>query len=253
MPEPGDEHRMTLVEHIEELRACVIRALLGLGIATLVGLYFQEQLFDFVAAPHRKAMEAIKRHDLVPLVAQAYSDSVVAYLQVALVGGFILSGPWIVWQIWSFIRAGLYANERKVVTRFFAGALLLFVAGVAFGYLWLIPYCLLFLAKYADPQRIQPLIRLDDYLSMFFTMTFLIGVAFELPLVMMLLARVGLVSGAGFARHRRWAILGAFVVGAVFTPPDPFSQFALALPLWALYEVGILLARGMGRPPAAAA
>jgi sec-independent protein translocase protein TatC len=181
-----------------------------------------------------------------------YTEAFMAYFLLALIASFVLAFPFISWQIWGFISVGLYRRERMIVYKFVPFSVLLFAAGVLFGYFILIPTALGFLASYGNQDVMQNSFTLGFYLSLIAMLTLITGLIFETPLVMYIIARIGLVSAKGFASFRKYFIVIAFVIAAVVTPtPDAVTQLCLAIPLILLYEFGILLARfGSAKKPA---
>jgi sec-independent protein translocase protein TatC len=145
--------------------------------------------------------------------------------------------------MWRFIAAGLYLHERRVVGRTIPISLLLFVAGGVFGYFVMVPYGLYFLATAFPPEKLEFLPRLSEYLSFLSLLTLALGLVFQLPLLMYVLVRIDLVEREAFRKYRRYFIVGAFIVAALLTPPDPFTQLLLAGPMIVLYEVGLLWTR----------
>ncbi|MCZ6688025.1 MAG: twin-arginine translocase subunit TatC [Planctomycetota bacterium] len=171
----------------------------------------------------------------------------VAYIKVSLIAAIFIASPIILYELWMFIGAGLYPSERRYVIRFLPVSILLFFLGILFGYKVLVPVGLSYLATYAGPDVINAF-TLDNYLSLSLTLTLLLGVVFELPLLMVFFSRIGILGPADYARYRRYSLLGSVVIAALLTPPDPATQILLAGPLIILYELGILFSRVLGRP-----
>lgn len=166
----------------------------------------------------------------------------IAYLKTSLIAAIFLASPIILYQIWMFIAAGLYSVERRYVLTFLPLSVLLFLMGILFGYFVLVPIGLAFLAGYAGADVLNSF-TLDNYLSLFITLTLLLGLVFELPLGMIFACRIGVVSPDDFARYRRYSLLFAVTASALLTPPDPATQLLMAGPLVILYEMGIWLSR----------
>ena len=181
------------------------------------------------------------------IVAIRYTEQFFTYIKVVLIFALFLSHPFILWQAWQFIGAGLYEHEQRVALQFVPFSLVLFLTGVLFGYFVLIPWGLSYLSSYGNPELVDTMLSLSAYLSLFLSLTLLLGLVFQVPLVMYFLARSGLVDPETFRRVRRYAILTGFVLGAMLTPPDPFTQIMLAGPLICLYEIGILISRAAWR------
>ncbi len=172
-----------------------------------------------------------------------YQESFLNHLKVALICALFLASPLIFLELWGFVAVGLYRNERKVVYMFAPFSFLLFVAGVLFGYFVLIRLGLKFLGGYGDPALIETNLTLGFYLSIFLMLTFIVGVVFQLPLVMYVLARTGIVQPKSFSKFRRYFLVSAFLIAALLTPPDVITQILLGIPMIFLYELGIILAK----------
>jgi sec-independent protein translocase protein TatC len=231
---------MTFGEHLTELRSRLIKALLGTLVAVGVATAYADELVRIVAAPFQNVMRDINANPA--LVATGPTQSFVTYFKVSLIAGLIAGAPVWIYQVWAFIAAGLYRHERRWVFRFAPLSLLLFCGGVAFGYFVLLPVALRWLLTFASPDLIQNWISIAEYSSLFTTLTLLLGIAFQLPVVMLGLAKAGILSAAAFRGKRKITILLIFIVAGILTPPDPVTQPLVAVPLWLLYELGIVLA-----------
>ena len=241
---------MTFGEHLGELRTRVLKAL----IASLVGLIavfiYHEEVFAFVTEPYRDVMEELGED--TPLIAGSPTEAFFAHLKVSFVVGLILTAPFWIYQLWAFIVAGLYGRERRVVYKFAPLCLVLFFTGVFFGYLILIPIGLEYLLDFAARSVVRTMITIREYLRFFTILTLLLGVAFELPVVMLGMVKAGIVTPDDLRQKRKWALILIFVMAAFFTPPDPVTQILLAVPLIGLYQLGIFLgwlSLGRDRPP----
>lgn len=200
----------------------------------------QHFYMDIVLEPHRQAMAALNLSPAIQVL--KYQESFFAHLQVALISALILTMPYIIYQMWLFAAEGLYSHEQRYVRLFLPFALLLFALGVLFGYFALIPLSLQFLARYGGGD-IRVGITLSSYISLFFSLTFVCGLVFELPLAMLLLDKIQIFSTRHYLDHWRHFILGAFVLAAFLTPPDAVTQLLLAGPMISLYFLGILICR----------
>jgi len=242
---PADpEGRMSFMEHLGELRTRIVRSLVALLVGLVITLPFSEKIVDFLARP-------IKRMGYT-LIFTSPTEAFWVQMKVALIAGLFLAAPGILWQVWRFVEPGLHAHEKKYALPFIFIGSVLFLGGGAFSLFVVTPFALNFLLSYARPG-LTPMITLQNHVDFLLKFTLAFGAVFELPLAITILARMGLVTSKGLARNRKYAILGAFIAGAVLTPtPDVFNQTLMAGPLILLYEVGIIAARIFGRraPPA---
>jgi sec-independent protein translocase protein TatC len=170
-------------------------------------------------------------------------------VKVAFLVAFIVALPYVLYQVWAFVAPGLYANEKRLVLPLVIASSVLFLMGMAFAYFLVFPMVFKFMASVA-PEGVAWMTDIDKYLSFVLTTFIAFGVTFEVPILVIVLVRVGVVSVEKLKDIRPYVIVGAFVVGAIFTPPDVISQVMLAVPLWFLYELGIVAARVVGRPAA---
>jgi sec-independent protein translocase protein TatC len=233
--------RMPFMEHLGELRVRIMRAMYGLLAGTVIALPFSERIVDWLARPiTRLGYE---------LVFTAPAEAFWVQMKVGLIAGVFVAAPVILWQVWAFIAPGLHGHEKKYAVPFVLIGSVMFLAGGAFSLFVVTPYALTFLLGYARPG-LKPMITIQNHIDFLLKFTLAFGAVFELPLALTLLARMGVVNARMLAKNRKYAILGAFVAGAVLTPtPDAFNQALMAGPLIILYEVGIVCARVFGRKP----
>src|SRR3989442_3544303 len=240
----GVDDKMSFMEYLGELRFRIVRRLYALLAGRVPGLYFSQQIVDWMARP------VTTLNSVLGLTSPA--EALWVQMKVGLIGGVFISAPAILWQVWAFIAPGLHAHERKYALPFVIIGSLLFIGGGAFSLLVVTPYALQFLLSYARPG-LQPMITLQNLTDFLLKFTLAFGAVFELPLALTILARIGVVNAKMLAKNRKYAILGAFIAGAVLTPtPDAFNQTLMAGPLVLLYEVGIVCARVFGRKAAPA-
>ena len=236
-----DEKKLPLTAHLQELRKRLILSFIAIGIGFFLCYAFKEFLFDILAAPLLKKMP--KGGSLIFIsVAEAFFT----YMKVAFIAGIIVTSPFILYQIWAFVAPGLYQKEKRYVIPFVLGGSLFFALGVLFGYYVAIPIGFRFLLGFAT-DLIKPMPSMKEYLS--FSIKFLLafGLVFEFPVVLVLLAKIGVVDAKMLARQRKYAILLIFIFAAVMTPPDIISQVLMAIPLMGLYELSILLSKIFGK------
>jgi sec-independent protein translocase protein TatC len=241
-----DESRMSFMEHLGELRTRLMRSLLALLVGLGIALPFSQQIMDYLAKPARDT-----NHNLVFL---SLTEAFWVQMKIGLIVGLFVASPAVLWQVWRFISPGLHVHEKKYAAPFVIIGTLLFIGGGAFSLKVVTPFAIQFLLSYERPG-LQAMISIGNYIDFLLKFTVAFGAVFELPLVLTILARLGVVSPATLAKNRKYAILGAFIAAAVLTPtPDMFNQTLMAGPLILLYEVGILCARLFGkRAPAPAA
>ncbi len=240
----GDEPeaRMTFGEHIEELRGRLLKSVLFLMLATVTSLFFYDQLVWFITRPHVDVMKKLSIPDAESrLMPGGYATPVIATMKLGFIIALFVSSPFIGYQIWAFISAGLYKNERKYVVLFAPISYSLFAAGCAFGYLILVRVCLLGLAKtgMAGGKIISSQFLFTDYLNLVTTLTILLGVVFQLPLIMVFLSKIGLVAPPTYNKYQRLAILCNLIAAAFIAPPDVISMCVVAIPMILLYEIGV--------------
>jgi sec-independent protein translocase protein TatC len=228
-----DERRMPFMEHIAELRKRILRAFLAVLVFAGVSFAYATEIIEFLKLQFMPA-------GYFSLHTFTLGEAFFQEIKVAIISGFFFAGPFIVYQIWAFIAPALYDKERQVVVPFMASAIGFFLAGAAFCFFIVLPFAVEFLVTYGA-EHSTPVIQLSSFISfvLFFLLSF--GLIFELPVVLYFLAKVGVVKSAPLRRIRRYAIVAFFVIGAILTPtPDVVNQSLMAVPMWILYELGIL-------------
>ena len=237
--------RAPLLEHLIELRQRLIYSLIGFVAAFLVSFYFANPIFNFLLLPYKWALgDASKLH----LIYTAPQEFFFTQLKIGMFGGLFLAFPLIAIQIYKFVAPGLYKHERAAFRPYLIATPLLFLAGAALVFFFILPVALKFFASFQQTggegrATIDLLPKVSEYLSLVMTLILAFGVAFQLPVVLTLLGRVGIISSEQLKKGRRYAIVAVVVIAAIFTPPDPFSQIGLALPMVGLYELAIWLVR----------
>jgi len=278
-PDPFEKTRMTLGEHLSELRKRLIRCAIALFIAFALGWYVYEEATDFLKQPMNWALARINgeqvakyedelakhpdlprstyfesddptRNKLKPdytvssrLVQNEVGKGFAVALQVSTIVSLLLAAPIVLWELWQFIGAGLYVHERRAILKYFPISLGLFVAGAVFGFYVLAPYAFYFLCKVYPPEEVQTLLTLDSYLSLLTSLTLILGGVFQIPVLIYAVVRMGLVSREFFVKYRRHFIVVTFIVAGILTPPDPYTQSMVAIPMLMLYEAGLLWTR----------
>lgn len=237
------DEQLPFTSHLEELRK---RLMISMG-AWLVGFIacysFAEKLFFYISEPVRQALP--EGSSLVFINA---TEPFFTYLKIAAVAGALLALPVIFWQIWAFVAPGLYSHEKYFAVPFVFASCLCFACGTYFGFFYVFPKVFSFLISFGTSVGgVNAMLSMGAYLTLSTRLLLAFGLVFELPVIIFFLARMGVVDYKWLAKQRKFALLVAFIVGAVLTPPDVFSQTAVALPFIVLYEVGIIVARFFGK------
>src|ERR1035437_426841 len=239
------EHSMPLIAHLIELRRRLIYSLVAFVIASLICYHFAQDIYAFLVKPLANVLHGEDRK----LIYTGLTEAFFTYMKLALFAGGVLSFPVVAAQVWMFVAPGLYKNERRAFLPYLVATPVLFLTGAAFVYYFVIPIAWKFFAGFEtfasqnNGLPIQLEARVGEYLSLVMTLIFAFGFCFQMPVLLTLLARVGLVSAQSLAYKRRYAIVGIFTIAAILTPPDVLSQIMLALPLLVLYEISVFLVK----------
>jgi len=233
--------QMSFLDHLEELRRRIIHSLIGVGVALGVCWYFADALFRAVSRPINKA-------GISSLVVSTPTEGFNLELKLALMAAIFLASPFVLGQVWLFISPGLYKHERKYALPFIFSSSLLFVLGGLFGYFVAFPFALQFLLEWEKNMGVTTLINASEYFDLFIMVELGLAVIFEIPALIFVLARIGLVSGPFLLRNTRYAILIATILAAVITPTtDIPNMMMMAIPMVALYMLGVLVAYVFGK------
>jgi sec-independent protein translocase protein TatC len=236
--ENAEDVKMSLTEHLMELRKRLVRSIIALLIGFGVCYYFKDYIFDIITRPLTQVLPKSSY-----LIYTGMTEAFFTYMKIAFFASLIFTSPFILYQIWKFIAPGLLPKERKYVVPFVLSSSLLFISGVLFGYFIVLPPAFKFFVSFNN-QYLQALLSFKDYLSLFVTFLLGFGISFELPIFIFFLTKLGVVNPRILSQQRRYAILIIFIVAAVLTPsPDALSQILMAIPLLFLYEVSIFVSK----------
>lgn len=232
------EGEETFISHLVELRDRLIKASYGIILACGVLLLWPgpARIYDFLAAPMLASLPAGSK-----MIATGVVSPFLVPMKVTLLIAFIIALPWVFYQVWAFVAPGLYAHEKRLVLPLVISSSILFILGVAFCYFFVFGRVFHFIENFS-PNSIAVMPDIENYLDFVMSMCLAFGAAFEVPVVVVILVRMGIVSIEKMRSIRRYAIVGAFVISAVVTPPDAVSQLALAIPMCLLFELGLLMA-----------
>lgn len=234
-PEGGAEQ--PLMTHLLELRDRILRIAIGIFVIFLPLAYFSKDIYHIVAKPLLSLMPPGSS-----MIATEVASPFFAPLKLAGILAAALSMPWTLWQIWAFVAPGLYKSERRLAVPLMVSSTLLFYIGIAFAYYLVLPTVFHFMLSIA-PEGVAVMTDINKYLDFVLSIFFAFGLSFETPVAIVLIVATGFVTPAQLAKHRDYVLVGAFVIAAVLTPPDILSQLLLAIPLYLLYELGIVIAR----------
>ncbi|TMH69235.1 MAG: twin-arginine translocase subunit TatC [Betaproteobacteria bacterium] len=242
MSDTPDAPQETFISHLIELRSRLLRAIVAVFIVLAALFPFAKDIYAALAQPLLRVLPQGST-----MIATDVTGTFLVPLKVTLMAAFLVALPYVLYQAWAFVAPGLYQHEKRLVIPVLVSSFLFFLVGMAFAYFLVFPIAFGFFAGYA-PVGVQMMTDIDKYLSFVLTMFIAFGLTFETPVVVIVLVRMRIVSLEKLKAARPYVIVGAFVVGAVFTPPDVISQLLLAVPLWLLFELGVLLARFVALP-----
>jgi sec-independent protein translocase protein TatC len=238
--------RMTIGEHLDELRTRVFRSVVAIVVAMIVAFVWNAHVFEFATGPYREAASDLGLSSKLSAIGPA--ETFLQVMKLCFLAAIVFTSPYVLWQMWGFVAAGLYPHERRGVRVFFPISIVLFAAGCIAAYRVLLPIAMRFLIAFSEARSVQSDFAVGPYLSLCLALVLGMGIAFELPLVMLFLQGAGLVRRETFRRGWRIAVLVAFVLGMVLTAdPTPTSQLLMALPLVGLYFLGVWGGKFVGR------
>lgn len=218
-------------DHLEELRARLMNCLYALLVTSCIGYSIRVPVLEFLKAPLFKALPPEKQH----LYFTSLFESFFNHLQISILAGVFIGSPFFIYQIWAFIGPGLHSHEKKLAAPFVIAGTAFFLSGAAFAYYLVLPVGFKFFLEFGQPMDV-PMITVKEYFSVLFRLLLLFGASFELPVVMVLLAKVGILSHSMLVQHRRTAVIAITLVSAMFAPPDVLSMLMMMAPLYVFFE-----------------
>lgn len=231
------------ISHLIELRSRLLRIAIGLLVVFVALFPFANDIYSLLAAPLLNKLPIGGQ-----MIATGVTTPFFVPIKVAMMTAFLVSLPHTLYQVWAFVAPGLYAHEKKFMIPMIVASSLLFLFGMAFAYFLVFPVVFGFIVGTA-PEGVAVMTDIGNYLDFVMTLFFAFGLAFEVPIAVVMAVRFGWVSIVALKDARGYVVVGAFVIGAIFTPPDIISQFMLAVPMWLLYELGIVVAAFTGKKP----
>jgi len=231
----------TLISHLLELRDRLIRALIVVGIVFVPCGYYANEIFTYISDPLRSKLPKGTQ-----LIATSVMSPFVTPFKLSFFVAVFIAIPYVLYQLWAFVAPGLYKHEKRFAVPLLVSSIILFYIGVAFAYYFVFPVMFAFFAQ-TVPQGVAMMTDIENYLDFALTMFFAFGVAFEVPIAVVLLVITGMVSLEKLKSARGYVLIGIFVIAAILTPPDAVSQCIMAIPMYMLYEGGIVMARVLSR------
>ena len=245
--EPETLAEGSLISHLLELRDRLLRAMIAVGVAFIPAVFYSNDIFTFVAQPLLAKLPPGSN-----LIATGVMSPFTTPFKLSFFVALLAAMPYVIYQLWAFVAPGLYRNERRFAVPLLLSSILLFYVGIAFAYYFVFPVMFQFFAA-TTPKGVAMMTDINQYLDFVLTMVFCFGVAFEVPVAVVLLVVMGIVRLESLKKNRGYVLIGIFILAALLTPPDAISQCSLAIPMYLLYEGGILMARLLSRARSAGA
>jgi sec-independent protein translocase protein TatC len=239
--EPETLAEGTLISHLLELRDRLLRSLVAVGLAFMPCVYYSNDLFTFVARPLLAKLPQGSN-----LIATGVMSPFTTPFKLSFFAALMIAMPYVIYQLWAFVAPGLYRGERRFAVPLLVSSILLFYVGIGFAYYFVFPVMFEFFTR-TTPKGVSMMTDINNYLDFVLTMFFCFGLAFEVPVAVVLLVLMGLVRIEKLQKNRGYVLIGIFIIAAMITPPDAVSQSIMAVPMYALYEGGILMAGMMSR------
>ena len=239
---------MTFWDHLDELRTVIIRSLIVIGIMAVIAFCLKDWLFAIVLAPSSSDFIIYRWMGIPPftlhLMNTGLTEQFMIHMKVALYTGLLVASPYIIYSIFGFVAPGLYTNEQQAARRVATAAYAMFLLGTLLNYLLIFPLTVRFLGTYQVSEAVDNMLTIQSYVDTLISMSLVMGIVFELPVVSAILGRMGIINRSIMREYRRHAIVGILVVSAIITPTtDVITLFIVAMPIWLLYEISILLIR----------
>ncbi|MDR2826063.1 MAG: twin-arginine translocase subunit TatC [Deltaproteobacteria bacterium] len=241
---PAEEQSMSFMDHFKELRSRLIKIFLSMLLGFIICWALRGYIIDFLCAPLLTALRDLGQQEVI--IATGVPETFLTYMQIAFISGMFVSSPLIFYQVWAFITPGLYEMEKVFIVPVALASAVFFILGGSFCYFIVFPNALPFLMGFGE-EYIHNTPRMSEYYEFTLHLLLAFGLIFEMPLFAFFLARLGIITASTLRRFRRYFIVIAFVVAAIFTPPDVMSQLCMALPMLILYELSIIIAGVSGR------
>jgi sec-independent protein translocase protein TatC len=246
MSSPSDN--ATFWEHLDELRSCIIKVLLVVAVFSILAFLMKEPLFNIVLAPRNSDFISYRLLGVpafsIHLINTGLTEQFMVHMRTSLYMGVLMASPYIIYQLFCFVSPGLYDNERRYAIRIVGSAYVMFLLGTLLNFFLVFPLTVRFLGTYQVSADVTNMLTLQSYIDTLISMSFLLGVLFELPVVCWLMGRMGIINSRMMSAYRRHAVVAILVLAAIVTPTtDVFTLFVVAFPIWMLYELSIFIVK----------